>query len=107
MPSNGTFSFCADSSSQTSIVPLMQIDCEVLDTRLIHVKYGAIPDHLRNNANTTDNIKEDSAKSVPKDIDNNDSYKPYFIHNNNTYYKPTAFDKSVPETDENESGHFS
>lgn len=86
----------------------MQIDCEVLDTRLIHVKYGAIPDHLRSNGNTTDDIKEDrdSTKSVPKDIDNSDSYKPYFIHNN-TYYKTAALDKSVPETDQNESENFS
>ncbi|XP_018570019.1 cyclic AMP-dependent transcription factor ATF-6 alpha isoform X2 [Anoplophora glabripennis] len=39
--------------SQSSLIPLMQIDCEVLDTRLIHVKQGAIPQHLRAYGNAT------------------------------------------------------
>ncbi|KAJ8974881.1 hypothetical protein NQ317_011727 [Molorchus minor] len=36
-----------DTVTQTSLIPLMQIDCEVLNTRLIQVKHGDIPQHLR------------------------------------------------------------
>ncbi|KAF7270446.1 hypothetical protein GWI33_016596 [Rhynchophorus ferrugineus] len=37
-----------NSTSTQAFVPLMQIDCEVLDTKLVNVKYGAIPRQYRN-----------------------------------------------------------
>lgn len=61
----------------------MQIDCEVLDTRLIHVKHGSIPKHLRAYANVTkeetnsENSNFTNSK-VPKYYKK--SYKPYFIN---------------------------
>lgn len=66
------------------MIPLMQIDCEVLDTRLIHVKHGSIPQHLRTYANLT---KEKQSNNF--NVSNTDSpkyykkmYKPYFIKKN-------------------------
>lgn len=65
----------------------MQIDCEVLDTRLIHVKYGAIPQHLRTEGNTTraqENKQSDDA--IQKQHYKNDTqYVPYFVRNNHSY----------------------
>lgn len=62
---------------QGSMIPLMQIDCEVLDTRLIHVKHGSIPKHLRAYTNIT---KEETSENtnIPKYYKK--SYKPYFIN---------------------------
>lgn len=59
----------------------MQIDCEVLDTRLIHVKHGSIPKHLRAYSNVTKEKTESSNFSnsdIPKYYKK--SYKPYFIN---------------------------
>lgn len=70
----------------------MQIDCEVLDTRLIHVKYGAIPQHLRTEGNTTDpaydHLKKENKESDAIDkqhYKNNTQYMPYFVHNEHLY----------------------
>lgn len=71
--------------SQTSLVTLMQIDCEVLDTRLINIKHGAIPQHLRTHGNTTtekdpsaDSNVSNSSSSDAKQY--KDTYKPYFMN---------------------------
>lgn len=73
----------SDSAAQGSMIPLMQIDCEVLDTRLIHVKHGSIPQHLRTYANTTKGKPSSESSSftntdLPKYY--NKVYKPYFIN---------------------------
>lgn len=67
------------------MIPLMQIDCEVLDTRLIHIKHGSIPEHLRAYANIT----KEKPHSENSNFSNTDvpkyykkSYKPYFINEN-------------------------
>ncbi|KAJ8918898.1 hypothetical protein NQ315_016800 [Exocentrus adspersus] len=65
--------------------PLMQIDCEVLDTRLIHVKHGTIPQHLRTYGNAT-TAKDSEADSNARNSSEADakyykeSYKPYFMN---------------------------
>lgn len=61
-------------------MPLMQIDCEVLDTRLIHVKYRTIPKHLRKQGNSTFGA-EGMTKSneAASNYTNSKPYKPYFI----------------------------
>ncbi|KAJ8965064.1 hypothetical protein NQ314_004465 [Rhamnusium bicolor] len=72
--------------TQSSLIPLMQIDCEVLDTRLIHIKHGAIPQHLRTYGNTTkqepssDSNVSNSSSSEAKYY--KEPYKPYFINKN-------------------------
>lgn len=76
------FKFTDTSHDHLSLVPLMQIDCEVLNTRLIHVKNGAIPQHLRNSNQTestyrkrTENIKESPQNFTDQ------QYTPYFMKN--------------------------
>lgn len=67
------------------MIPLMQIDCEVLDTRLIHVKHGSIPQHLRAYANITKEKPSTENSSFPNtDLPKyyKKSYKPYFIKKN-------------------------
>ena len=68
-------------TSNTHLVPLMQIDCEVLDTRLIHIEYGSIPRHFRTHGNftnatykTSSQGEEENRKSKP--------YRPYFLRGN-------------------------
>ncbi|RZC35870.1 cyclic AMP-dependent transcription factor ATF-6 beta, partial [Asbolus verrucosus] len=68
--------------SQPALVPLMQIDCEVLDTKLIQVRYGSIPQHLRRHDNsTTYQNNEDVSKSSDSaaNYTHKKAYKPYFI----------------------------
>ncbi|XP_028137637.1 cyclic AMP-dependent transcription factor ATF-6 beta [Diabrotica virgifera virgifera] len=70
--------------SQSSLIPLMQIDCEVLDTRWIHVKHGVIPPRFKMHSNTTQTEPDDSKASVSDANATNQeyydkSYKPYFM----------------------------
>lgn len=92
MPSvlpNGTF----DAKSQTNKVKLMQIDCEVLDTRLFDINYGSIPLHLRttHQGNYTNQDQQHTTSTDTQNKGNNTSstekltkklYKPYFIDKN-------------------------
>ncbi|KAJ8941063.1 hypothetical protein NQ318_006837 [Aromia moschata] len=75
-----------DTVSQASLITLMQIDCEVLDTRLIQVKHGAIPQHLRAYGNATKKDPSDdsnvSNSSGGEASYYKESYKPYFIDKN-------------------------
>nr|CAH7736834.1 unnamed protein product [Callosobruchus chinensis] len=66
--------------SQTELIPLMQIDCEVLDTKLIHVKHGSIPQHLRGYSNYTKKDNSENAASDKKYYKR--PYKPYFVNKN-------------------------
>ncbi|VEN54396.1 unnamed protein product [Callosobruchus maculatus] len=66
--------------SQTELIPLMQIDCEVLDTKLIHVKHGSIPQHLRGYSNDTKKDTSDNSTSDKKYYKR--PYKPYFVNKN-------------------------
>lgn len=76
----------------------MQIDCEVLDTRLLHVKYGVIPQHLRTHGNTTqesysnstDNNVNDTNTTRDKNYTVNNSYKPYFMRKSYLKFKDSA-----------------
>ncbi|CAH0553451.1 unnamed protein product [Brassicogethes aeneus] len=77
------------STPQGTLMPLMQIDCEVLDTRLIHVKYGTIPQHLRTSENATATKPEShTSNNVSKSTESptakyaKKTYKPYFIDKN-------------------------
>ena len=71
----------SENMTQPTLVPLMQIDCEVLDTRLIQVRYGSIPQHLRTHGNAT--YQNNDSVSKPSESTANyttrKAYKPYFI----------------------------
>lgn len=67
------------------MISLIQVDCEVLDTKLIHVEHGLIPQHLRAYANFTTNKAPSKNESfsqfdVPKYYKK--LYKPYFMNKN-------------------------
>lgn len=64
----------------------MQIDCEVLDTKLVNVKYGSIPRPYRHHGNftkgsNTSKDRPDNATSSRK-YDAKKAYKPYFLGKN-------------------------
>jgi cyclic AMP-dependent transcription factor ATF-6 alpha len=76
-------------------VTMMQIDCEVTNTQLLHVKKGDIPTHLRQNdtghySNTTASDKPNT-KDQPDDhftperrpaVSRDQPYRPYFVKPN-------------------------
>ncbi|XP_022900185.1 cyclic AMP-dependent transcription factor ATF-6 alpha [Onthophagus taurus] len=64
-----------DSNSNASnTIPLMQIDCEVLDTRLIYVKDRIIPEHLKSTNSSSFKEEEDVGER-----DREERFMPYFI----------------------------
>lgn len=44
-------------------ISMMQIDCEVMDTKLVHVKESVIPEHLRQKQN---NATKAHSRSTPE-----------------------------------------
>lgn len=77
-------------------ITMMQIDCEVTNTQLLHVKKGDIPAHLRQNdtghySNTTASNKPDSkgqtndhftSESHRPSVSRFQTYRPYFVKPN-------------------------
>lgn len=67
----------------------MQIDCEVLNTRLINIKHGSIPKHMRPHHNHSQtkyaNMSSDmeygvnSSSTGGPQLNVNSVYKPYFM----------------------------
>lgn len=88
-------------SSQSALISLMQIDCEVLDTRLIHVKYGVIPQNFKTEGNSS-NIKKPEKMRENKSEDGGyktGDYTPYFMQYNNTesgQFNSSLFKKFIP-----------
>jgi cyclic AMP-dependent transcription factor ATF-6 alpha len=70
-----------ENMTQPAFMPLMQIDCEVLDTRLIQIRYGSIPQHLRRPGNATYQNTEDVSKQsgTSTNYTTKKAYRPYFI----------------------------
>lgn len=56
----------------------MQIDCEVIDTRLINVKDNAIPEHFKPSGNTTNSPNKHQKMGVRQKLKK--PYKPYFMN---------------------------
>jgi hypothetical protein len=73
--------FVPENMTQPAFMPLMQIDCEVLDTRLIQIRYGSIPQHLRRPGNATYQNTEDVSKQsgTSTNYTAKKAYRPYFI----------------------------
>lgn len=77
-------------------ITMMQIDCDVTNTQLLHVKKGDIPAHLRQNdtghySNTTASDKPDSkdqtddhftSESHRPSMSRAQTYRPYFVKPN-------------------------
>ncbi|XP_076675280.1 bZIP_ATF6 domain-containing protein ATf6 isoform X1 [Andrena cerasifolii] len=76
LPINGTF------STPANHITMMQIDCEVTNTQLLHLQQSVIPNHLKNNKRSRSDMRETRAASDvsnPMTTDTTKTYKPYFI----------------------------
>ena len=71
------FYFTETFSAPPNHVTMMQIDCEVTNTQLLHLENSVIPEHLRNQR------KPNSRSSKSK----TESYRPYFLKENDTNFE--------------------
>ncbi|XP_076654260.1 bZIP_ATF6 domain-containing protein ATf6 isoform X2 [Halictus rubicundus] len=76
VPPNETF------STPRNHITMMQIDCEVTNTQLLHLQQSVIPNHLKNTGRSGNETRgthatNDVSDAVAEDIAKN--YKPYFI----------------------------
>ncbi|XP_043254486.1 cyclic AMP-dependent transcription factor ATF-6 alpha [Colletes gigas] len=76
LPMNETF------STPANHITMMQIDCEVTNTQLLHLEQSVIPNHLKSNNRSRSHTHETRAASdvsdaIPANMTKN--YKPYFI----------------------------
>ncbi|CAK9821710.1 Cyclic AMP-dependent transcription factor ATF-6 alpha [Anthophora retusa] len=80
LPMNETF------STPANHITMMQIDCEVTNTQLLHLQQSIIPNHLKSNNRSRSHTHptqtaNDVSDAVATDITKN--YKPYFIKESN------------------------
>lgn len=66
-------------TSTQAFVPLMQIDCEVLDTKLVNVKYGAIPRQYRNITKSEEHHENKPSNTSGRNYRTKPHYKPYVL----------------------------
>lgn len=65
----------------------MQIDCEVVDTRLIYVSNKAVPQHMKTQGNNTSYDQHTNHRNkirkgkLNRNNEKAKAYKPYFIQN--------------------------
>lgn len=63
---------------------MMQIDCEVTNTQLLHLQQSIIPVHLRNGKPTNQSNQSHSVEDIDNpSTDNIRNYKPYFLKETN------------------------
>lgn len=63
---------------------MMQIDCEVTNTQLLHLQESVIPEHLRRNQQSADDGPKADTDRVPTAANGTKNYKPYFVKENFT-----------------------
>lgn len=68
-----------DTETHSSGISLMQIDCEVTDTRLINVKDHAIPQHFKPAGNATGSTTKHNKMNNGHNQKFKKPYKPYFM----------------------------
>ncbi|KYM95224.1 Cyclic AMP-dependent transcription factor ATF-6 alpha, partial [Cyphomyrmex costatus] len=75
VPINGTF------STPPNHITMMQIDCEVTNTQLLHLQQSIIPVHLRNSKPTSQSNQSHSVEDIDNPSADNitRNYKPYFL----------------------------
>ncbi|KZC07838.1 PREDICTED: cyclic AMP-dependent transcription factor ATF-6 alpha [Dufourea novaeangliae] len=76
LPMNETF------STPANHITMMQIDCEVTNTQLLHLQQSVIPNHLKNNHRPGNDTHQTHATNDVSDNvtdDTTKNYKPYFI----------------------------
>lgn len=65
-----------NNASTDGIVTLMQIDCEVLNTSMIHIKESSIPDNLRNRSSSPPSASSVPTRNAAKPVMANEPLKP-------------------------------
>lgn len=91
-------SFTGTFSTPPDHVTMMQIDCEVTNTQLLHLQQSIIPVHLRDKSTSQSNRShsvEDIVNSSTANIRNIRNHKPYFIKeaNRKALYRKNFEDK--------------
>lgn len=81
----------------SDFVTLMQIDCEVINTSMLHVREKSIPENLKNNQRSTEKTPKTNSEHHANQTYNknnitdtktqNKTYKPYFIDKRNVKTK--------------------
>lgn len=61
---------------------MMQIDCEVTNTQLLHLQQSIIPNRLKNSTDSHQHRPDDLSDALIANMTKN--YKPYFIKETNT-----------------------
>ncbi|CAL7948068.1 unnamed protein product [Xylocopa violacea] len=77
LPMNETF------STPSNHVTMMQIDCEVTNTQLLHLQQSIIPNHLKNNNRSGSHTHRPDSESGTVTVNITKNYKPYFIKETN------------------------
>ncbi|XP_018310464.1 cyclic AMP-dependent transcription factor ATF-6 alpha [Mycetomoellerius zeteki] len=80
---NGTF------STPPNHITMMQIDCEVTNTQLLHLQQSIIPVHLRNSKPTSQSNQSHSVEDIDNPSADNitRNYKPYFLKEANRKHR--------------------
>ncbi|XP_011159871.1 cyclic AMP-dependent transcription factor ATF-6 alpha isoform X2 [Solenopsis invicta] len=80
---NGTF------STPSNHITMMQIDCEVTNTQLLHLQQSIIPIHLRNSKPTSQSNQSHSVEDIHDSSTDNitRNYKPYFLKEANRKHR--------------------
>ncbi|CAL1684327.1 unnamed protein product [Lasius platythorax] len=80
---NGTF------STPSNHITMMQIDCEVTNTQVLHLQQSIIPVHLRNNKSTSQSNRPHSVEDIvyPSIVNITRNYKPYFMREANQKFR--------------------
>lgn len=80
---SGTF------STPPNHITMMQIDCEVTNTQLLHLQQSIIPVHLRNSKPTGQSNPSHSVEDIDDPSTNNitRNYKPYFLKEANRKHR--------------------
>ncbi|XP_012535043.1 cyclic AMP-dependent transcription factor ATF-6 alpha isoform X1 [Monomorium pharaonis] len=80
---NGTF------STPPNHITMMQIDCEVTNTQLLHLQQSIIPVHLRNSKPTSQSNQSHPVEDIDDSSTDNvtRNYKPYFLKEANRKHR--------------------
>lgn len=64
---------------------MMQIDCEVTNTQLLHLQQSIVPNHLKSNRSGSHTHQTQTASDISDAVaaDMTKNYKPYFIKDTN------------------------
>ncbi|XP_076755147.1 bZIP_ATF6 domain-containing protein ATf6 isoform X2 [Xylocopa sonorina] len=70
-------------STPSNHITMMQIDCEVTNTQLLHLQQSIIPNHLKNNNRSGSHTHRPDSESGTVTVNITKNYKPYFIKETN------------------------